>query len=122
MNALARLRAAGWSVAVHNDYRIGDRSYTFWLFTHPSGCWVKGEGATDEAALELCEHAAVASSAPSAAGTARKPCEPWCGLQVPARLGRRWFLPATCGVGNDYCTEVLSRRWQGVAPTRYWDD
>lgn len=61
MNAfykLAVLRAAGWSVAVHNDYRIGDRSYTFWLFTHPSGRWVKGEGATDEAALDLCVQAA----------------------------------------------------------------
>lgn len=31
------LRAKGWSVAVHNDYRLGGKRMTFWLFTHPSG-------------------------------------------------------------------------------------
>lgn len=40
-----------WSVAVHNDYRQNGGKYTFWLFTHPSGRWVKGEGGTDEAAI-----------------------------------------------------------------------
>ncbi len=50
--ALAELRERGWRVAVHNDYRQHGEDFTFWLFTHPSGRWVKGEGATDEEALE----------------------------------------------------------------------
>lgn len=54
-DALARLRQAGWTVAVHNDYRLGGQSYTFWLLTHPCGRWVKGEGSTDDGALAECE-------------------------------------------------------------------
>lgn len=46
------LRAAGWSVAVHNDYRINGESHTFWLFTHPDGRYAKGEGRTDAEALD----------------------------------------------------------------------
>ena len=30
---LARIRAAGWVVACHNDYRLGGAAHTFWLFT-----------------------------------------------------------------------------------------
>jgi len=45
------LRADGWSVAVHNDYRIDGRACTFWLLTHPDGRYVKGEGSTDAEAL-----------------------------------------------------------------------
>lgn len=48
---LDELRLAGWAVAVHNDYRLGSQPRTFWLLTHPSGVWAKGEGATDEEAL-----------------------------------------------------------------------
>ena len=48
---LAKLREAGWSVAVHNDYRLGGVAHTFWLFTHADGRWAKGEGATDFEAL-----------------------------------------------------------------------
>ena len=48
---LAKLREAGWSVAVHNDYRIGGVAHTFWLFTHADGRWAKGEGTTDFEAL-----------------------------------------------------------------------
>lgn len=44
-------RAAGWSVAVHNDYRQFGAPYTFWLLTHPDGRWLKGEGASDTEAL-----------------------------------------------------------------------
>lgn len=51
---LRDLRAAGWSVAVHNDYRVKRRRFTFWLLTHPSGYHVKGEGETDLEALEQC--------------------------------------------------------------------
>lgn len=48
---LRRIRAEGWRVAVHNDYRLDGRDCTFWLFTHPDGRWVKGEGGTDADAL-----------------------------------------------------------------------
>lgn len=49
--SLEGLRAAGWSVAVHNDYALGLERRTFWLFTHPSGFWAKGEGPSDAKAL-----------------------------------------------------------------------
>lgn len=45
------LRADGWTVAVHNDYRQDGQSYTFWLFTK-NGRAVKGEGRTDAEALD----------------------------------------------------------------------
>jgi len=45
------LRENGWMVGVHNDYRQGGKLMTFWLFTHPSGRWLKGEGESDESAV-----------------------------------------------------------------------
>lgn len=49
---LASMRADGWAVAVHNDYRLDGDLYTFWLFTHAkTGRFVKGEAATDERAV-----------------------------------------------------------------------
>src|SRR6266542_606238 len=47
------LRASGWSVAAHNDYRQNGVAYTFWLLTHPDGCFLKGEGRTDAEALSI---------------------------------------------------------------------
>ena len=44
------IRSEGWTVAVHNDYRLHGKSHTFWLFTKGDMC-VKGEGGTDEEAL-----------------------------------------------------------------------
>lgn len=44
------LRALGWSVAVHNDYRLNGEPHTFWLFTKGTRC-LKGEGRTDAEAL-----------------------------------------------------------------------
>lgn len=44
------IRAHGWMVAVHNDYRQNGETYTFWLFTKGDRA-VKGEGRTDEEAL-----------------------------------------------------------------------
>lgn len=44
---LAEMRATGWVVAVHNDYRLGGLLKTFWLFTHGSGLYLKGEGTSD---------------------------------------------------------------------------
>jgi hypothetical protein len=43
-------RSRGWSVAVHNDYRLDGVPMTFWLFTK-DGRAVKGEGLTDNEAL-----------------------------------------------------------------------
>jgi hypothetical protein len=44
------IRALGWTVACHNDYRQLGEIFTFWLFTRGSSC-VKGEGKTDADAL-----------------------------------------------------------------------
>lgn len=55
---VAELRARGWSVAVHNDYRLAGEHHTFWLWTHPNGTWIKGEGTSDNAALAQCLTAA----------------------------------------------------------------
>ena len=59
---LADIRSRHWSVAVHNDYRLNGVYYTFWLLTHPSGRWVKGEGETDLAALTECQRQIVRHS------------------------------------------------------------
>lgn len=48
---LADLRNSGWRVACHNDYQYKGRVFTFWLFTHETGVFVKGEAATDLEAL-----------------------------------------------------------------------
>lgn len=47
---VVELRAQGWTVAVHNDYRLNGEAHTFWLFTNGSRC-AKGEGKTDAEAL-----------------------------------------------------------------------
>jgi hypothetical protein len=44
------LRALGWSVAVHNDYRQNGTSFTFWLLVR-GNIALKGEGRTDIDAL-----------------------------------------------------------------------
>lgn len=45
------LRAVGWTVGVHNDYRLGGEAHTFWLMTRGDECR-KGEGRTDAEALD----------------------------------------------------------------------
>lgn len=45
------IRSLGWTVAVHNDYRLSGISHTFWLFTK-DGEALKGEGRTDAEALD----------------------------------------------------------------------
>jgi len=52
---LSRFRANGWMVAIHNDYKLNGTPMTFWLLTHPSGRFVKGEGETDEIAILECQ-------------------------------------------------------------------
>jgi len=44
------IRALGWAVAVHNDYKMNGVKHTFWLFTKGDSC-MKGEGLTDAEAL-----------------------------------------------------------------------
>jgi hypothetical protein len=63
---LANLRRAGWTVAVHNDFRLGGKPHTFWLFTHEATRkYAKGEGTSDQEALEEAAHeAAMATDAP----------------------------------------------------------
>jgi hypothetical protein len=57
--ALSEMRAKGWTVAVHNDYRLNGQPMTFWLFTHEaSERFVKGEGPTDWAAVKQALSAA----------------------------------------------------------------
>jgi hypothetical protein len=57
---LDKIRKAGWSVAIHNDYRLNGEFHTFWLFTHENGTYVKGEGKTDiEAIAEAIGRAAI---------------------------------------------------------------
>lgn len=45
------LRATGWAVAVHNDYRQNGVMHTFWLFTR-DGVAIRGEGCSDAEALD----------------------------------------------------------------------
>lgn len=45
------LRELGWTVAVHNDYRINGEPHTFWLFTKGDFA-AKGEGCDDSVALD----------------------------------------------------------------------
>lgn len=47
---LSMLRAAGWVVACHNDYRLDGELRTLWLFTRGDQA-IRGEGPTDQAAL-----------------------------------------------------------------------
>jgi hypothetical protein len=50
------LRRLGFTVAVHNDYRLEDKNHTFWLLTRKMEDGVvrafKGEGPTDGHALD----------------------------------------------------------------------
>jgi hypothetical protein len=56
---LSVMRQHGWRVAVHNDYSIGGRDMTFWLFTHPkTGRFVRGEGDSDAEAVSKAFQAA----------------------------------------------------------------
>lgn len=58
---LSSIRRRGWTVAVHNDYKLNGVTMTFWLFTKAAdgsllagvadGFFVKGEGETDFLAL-----------------------------------------------------------------------
>jgi hypothetical protein len=65
------LRAAGWAVAVHNDYRLAGEHHTFWLLTKDDRC-VKGEGRTDSEALEVIRRALLDAEAAGEASATTK--------------------------------------------------
>jgi len=77
---LAALRAAGWSVAVHNDYVLDGRLRTFWLLTRKGGTCAKGEGLDDAAALRACpgaEEAAAGADPAAVSALARLRAAGW---------------------------------------------
>lgn len=55
------IRALGWSVAVHNDYRLNGVAHTFWLFTKGDRA-LRGEGLTDAQALNAVRAEIVAKA------------------------------------------------------------
>ena len=55
-SVLNEIRSNGWSVAVHNDYRLNEQFHTFWLFTK-GNLAIKGEGTSDlEALFQVRNH------------------------------------------------------------------
>jgi hypothetical protein len=89
---LDELRGRGWSVAVHNDYRLNGQSMTFWLFTSEStGRFAKGEGHTDQDALDQVLASIAPSPAAADAGEVRKlytiACA-WCGKDIATKVTR----------------------------------
>lgn len=59
------LRALGWTVAVHNDYRLNGEPHTFWLFTKGDRA-IKGEGRSDAEALSAVRSQITTQPAPTA--------------------------------------------------------
>jgi len=49
------IRAQGWTVCIHNDYRLNGKPHTFWGFTKGDR-FLKGEGTTDTEALNQVRH------------------------------------------------------------------
>jgi hypothetical protein len=75
------IRARGWMVGVHNDYRQGGVLHTFWLFTKGNVA-IKGEGRTDaealnrvRAQLDVFDPVLCTCARQGADGTASTPCE-----------------------------------------------
>jgi hypothetical protein len=105
---LTKIRDAGWSVAVHNDYRLNGAAHTFWLFTHPNGRYLKGEGKSDEMALASV-HQSIAQTNGDAYGIARLVCCPQCGFSrvwEPANSVGANFAAMRCtGCGTSYDTD-----------------
>ena len=44
---LSTMRRHGWVVGCHNDYHKDGILFSFWLFTHREGRYVKAEGFAD---------------------------------------------------------------------------
>jgi hypothetical protein len=73
---LDHLRAAGLSVAIHNDYSVDGRAFTSWLMTNKNSAF-KGEGSTDmEALLKIAGALSEATGVQVAFDLAGSRC--WC--------------------------------------------
>lgn len=86
------LRAKGFAVAVHNDYRQGGKKMTFWVVTRegPDGIEAfKGEGETDADALGLIR-AKVAQKYDKLKHAPMCPANHYCGQRAPSG-------PCNCG-------------------------
>jgi len=82
--ALARLRRAGWQVALHNDYRLGGVAHTFWRLCRPADRrYVDGEGLDDATALRAC--LAAAGLDPAVAEGPLRPGE-WIGVDLDGTM------------------------------------
>lgn len=104
---VAKLRGAGWSVAVHNDYRLNGEAYTFWLWTREDGRFVKGEGRSDDEALAACyEAAALLERLAPAAGVGREPTEAMVEAGARFEMGCR----RDCSLGSNRAIAV----WQAM--------
>ena len=88
------LRRAGLTVAVHNDYQLAGEPHTFWLLTGPVGTdkggkpiirAFKGEGKTDEAALDQIR-AAFAEAADNLHHAPLCPANHYHGTRAPTGL------------------------------------
>lgn len=80
------IRAAGWTVAVHNDYRLTGEQHTFWLFTKNNTA-IKGEGRTDAEALNQVRFAIGLAASPAAPVPA---ADRWTEAEIHAR---EWWCP-----------------------------
>ena len=49
---LDMLKERGWLIAVHSQHKRDGLPYSSWLFIHPNGRWIKGEGHSDEQAVQ----------------------------------------------------------------------
>lgn len=106
------LRAKGWSVAVHNDYRVAGQAYTFWLMTHSSGRWLKGEGTTDAIALDqirevLAKEAAKATAKEEARIAASKSCNLHTDCAAAEARAAAEGMPERFGPGTDRVTHCI---------------
>ena len=117
-DALDVMRRDGWMVAIHNDYTLTGERYSFWLLTHPSGVWAKGEGRTDEEALEQAHAQALE----------RRPARPESPLPTDriatleevehAHIAEvmRYFgeNKAKAATALGICERTLYRKWQAI--------
>ena len=112
------LRALGWTVAVHNDYRLNGVAHTFWLLTKDGRC-IKGEGLSDADALK--EIRTMLSAAPQAQpATAPEPS--WQDAPTVPGLWVSDFSWMAQKLGRETVEfyaknrSIPSRRWYGPIP------
>lgn len=115
------IRALGWTVAVHNDYRLDGEPHTFWLFTK-DGKAIKGEGRSDAEALGQVRAMLASAPAPASGGVDAVACrhEPYlgecahCGIKFkdgrPAALSPA-ATPVSEAGGEPAMTDAQIKQW-----------